>query len=419
MPNANYQEFIEKGNELFQRRYKRQIHLFQPKSFVDTESSEQLINDLLQLHNEIPEIVKFDSKEAVFLKELKALSKGTAFDLQDDIRKDIATPDEILEMYNIKKDDIDELKDWLLANKNNIKLANNRLFEFHSTEDRDSVALGVEPLRITALELVQNKIDMMEILLKKYFNNFTGIQEFFNNYKVYADCIRNRSATYKVSKIVTISVEHMVYMKDNVMKLDFQEFLRVYCHEVLGHGLNFAQTATTDLPFFIKDSLWLPFSITTRESVAQYFQDWFFYEVMDNSEVFKFLNAIEPFENIYTRYIDTEILGKYWTKLSRVAIWILAKSKMNDHLKQIEEISKYAISPKYATKFVNRYRNHWNRATELLLPEDVMELKYAVDPVAKVIGLGDKKKIEKLILTGMWTPDGLVDWVKFNLKHSK
>lgn len=417
MQDIDYHKFIERGNDIFRRRYKRQIHLTQPNSIMDIEYAQRIMNDLQKLSNEIPCIDSPKTKEEMFVKELKNLAKGVVFDINDDISKNIATPEEVMEMYCIKQEDIDENKAWLLENRDTIVKANRNLLENETSQLTSKILLEIKDIRTDGIKMAQEHIDEMGDILKKHFGQLPGITELFNIYKIYPEAQGTRSATHKVSKIITIAVKNILSMKGHELVFNLEEFLKIYSHEVLGHGLNFVLTASREFPFFIQDGLFLPITGATKEAVSQYFQEWFFDKAVGNPEICKILGKYEPFELIYSRYKDTNILDKYWSKLAHVGLYALATTKADDHDNQIKEISKYSISPKYAANFVNKRRNEWNKATGLLLPSQVSELRYAVDPVSKVISLGEVSKIEQLILTGCWTPTGLIDWVKFNLEN--
>jgi hypothetical protein len=416
MPISNA-DLIKKGEDVFVRIDKRDTHLRQEFSLLDIQNTKDLVEELNDLYKEIPEIDQPRTLEEVYLKELKRLSKGGASILSEEISSEIDTPDNVLEKFSVRKEDIDELADWLLNNKENVIKANLSQYEYHSKIKKSSIQTGVRQVREEAEKESLEKIAVLKKFILNNVKHLPNLEAFFDTYTIALDSFNKRSHANRTGTTAFLCTSSFVYYSNGNIHLDPVHFIELFGHEVIGHCLNFWHTDNSDLPFFLK---WSFFSLTvaTMESIAQYFQDRIFEYIKDNNGVEELFTKDEPFEEIYKRYKDTEILKEYDVKITRMGDWILSQTKMDEHQKQIEMLSKYSIEPKMPSDFVNFHRNDWNKATGLLLPKIVSELRYCVDVVKKIfkeLPENKRNETEKLLLNGMWTPDGLKDYVRVSL----
>lgn len=414
---ANYKSFIQEGNSIFSEVDKRRTHLNQRYSLVDQELTQKLITDLKNLSSKLPVIKNPQNLEEVLVSELKRSCDGGVLVLNEDLSQNIAIPENILSKYNVRKDDIDLIKDWLLSNKANILQANKRQFDYHSKHRTIGVPMGSPELRTSAEDLVAKNISLMKEILHKYFQDFKGIKLLLDTYIITLDSNEKRSFASRVGKVAVICIEPITSLYNGKIELIPERFIRIFGHEVIGHCLNYVLTENSELPFFIKEGF-PSLTMAAAESMTNYWEDKLFHDLVSNSQIKELLSHDESFEEVYNRYQDVKILSEYAKKLEMLGLWTLATSKAGDVKDQIESLQKYSLNPSWPSYFVNSYRNNWNRETGFLLPRYVSELRYSVDPVGKVLKHVSKKNLkrfEELISTGFWTPDGLTEWVKVGL----
>jgi hypothetical protein len=416
----NYQGFIATGEDIFRRIDRRNTHLQQKYSLIDVDLTQKLMEDLHKLYENLPTIDNTQSIENVEIIELKRKCSGHIELLNEELSSAIPTPDQVISVYNIKNEDIDKIKDWLLLNKQNVIDANRNQYDYYSAHKRSYLVVGSPEIRQQAESIVQEKIEIMKGIVTELFINYKGISELTSDYLLSVDSSTSRSHSNHVSKLAVICPPAVTYMFNGKIYFVPEEFIRIFGHEVLGHCLSFILTAHADLPFYLTED-YSSLTTASQESVANYFQNKIFEYLLDNPAQTSLLRIDEPFENVYKRYVDTVVLNKYSLKLRMVGYWILAHSKMDQYKAQVDELMKYSIEPSWPSYFVNLFRNDWNRGTGLLLPKQVSELRYSVDAVGDIkqqVSSARLQRMEELILTGCWTSDGLKDWVQVKIDNA-
>jgi hypothetical protein len=405
-------DLIEKGNLLFERIDRRDTHLSNYYALQDFDETIELVKELEQLEEQIPHTKVRATSEELYANELKRLCSKGSVALNAEVSAHISTPLEVIDRFSVKKEDLDKIKEWLLQNRQNVIEANKFLYKKYAPIKKSEVEVGDPLLRKKAEDLLLEKIENIKEILKthpQFGNHFTNI---FNTYHISVTSQERRSFANRVSRIACLSVAKHTYMAKKEIYFEPHNFISTFGHEVLGHCSNYYMSDNSNLPFFIRFGF---FTLTsaTREAVSDYYEDRIYDYLKDCPNLSELFNGEYNFEEIEELRKAVKLLRDYQSKLYSVAVWVLAQSKMDNSTEQIEEISKYSIEKKYASNFVNSRRNDWNRATGLLLPNVVSELRYAVDVISPELipTKKDLKEFEMKILTGMWTPEGMREYL--------
>lgn len=406
-------ELISLGNEIFQEIDHRETHHSQDFSLTDTEGTEKIIDKLTSLSSKITKNANPTNLEEVYLNELKDECDGGIYILNEELSPDIASPESILKLYSIVKEDMDKVIEWILINKQNVITANLHQYEKYSNIKKSNVPLGDPKIRHKAEDLLITNIEKVKSVLLRHPKHANSFKELFKNYHISTDSFINRSHANRDARYALLSTSHFIYASKGDLGIEMSYFLSVFGHEVLGHAANYMYTDKADMPFYLQWGF-NTLTTSTKEAIAQYFGAKIFDYIKECSDYSDLFTGDHTFEEVYKHYEDLMYLQEYKRKLNRVGIWIMCQSKMDDTAKQIEELSKYSIERKWPALYINRHRNEWNRATGLLLPKAVSELRYCVDVLGDMVssGLSTHTEFDKTIRTGMWTPQGLKEYAK-------
>ncbi len=415
-----YSPEIEQGNALVAQIQARNAFLDQPNTINPVPQTVELISNIQNLVNILPDNPQPTNLDQLYLQELKRRLSCEAVSLSNVIATEAAPWEQVIKAYGIPFEDLEVIEPWLENNMDLVKEANRRLFDNATNYvERANVPTGIGSLRARAEQIVENAMGSMNEVVLENLGNRLGVREFIQLYTFGADSTERRSYLNYLSKVLGISTQNVTYMRDGEIYIIPEELISLMGHEGLGHARhNTVTEASQDLPSFLKIRTGPPLQ-ATNESIAQYFEAKFFdYLALHPSAVEK-LKFTESFDHIYQRYKDTQLLNTYMNNLYYFAILTLAQSKQEDTSGQAEKISKYSINPSFPRNHINRYRNDWDKATGRLMTHVVSELRYAANPVARIMSSIPKDKVsqaEDLILKGFWTPQGLEQWVDLNLK---
>ena len=414
----DFRPLISQGDQVFSLIEKRNAHLDHPDAIINPEDTQRIIDQLNRLISSLPDIQSPQNVDELLTAELKRRAVGEKEELSSQLSSEVPTLEETLAIYNIPPQDINSLPEWLHKNKPAVVSANQRLIEEHITHRQVKVFMGSSELKSQAETLVLNALISLKSVLRNHFLKLPGVSDFLDNYHIVIDSIETRAYTNWIANVMAITSIGCTRMFHKSVYLVPEKLLAQFGHEGLGHSANHAITASSSFPYFIK-SAFTNVNSSTKESVAQYFEQKIFDILKDNPTATSELKLDESFETIYKRYQDALILQQYWKHLGLYATLTLARSRAGEEQKQHQEISKYSIEPRWPSGFINRNRNNWDKLTGRLLPRVTKELIYAADPVGRIMkSTPDKPRtdVERFILTGLWTPAGLEQWVKLNLE---
>jgi hypothetical protein len=177
------------------------------------------------------------------------------------------------------------------------------------------------------------------------------------------------------------------------------------------------------LPYFLKDDSRL--TRLTAESVAEFYRGVIWKDLERSPETQRELGLEGIFDEIYQESKYTDKVDEYMNKLKQYAIITIADkrsgpiSKPSVHEMKRKMISEVATDPRY---FWNIFRFHnrdfdplWNLDSRVI--EDTLlycsnAVKRALEAFSRA-GISYEGKgrslIDTTLLTGFWTPQGLVD----------
>ncbi len=405
-------ELIQQGNELFEKIDRRDTHLSNYYALQDFDETILLVQELKDLGNKIETIQNPTTLEDVYINELKRLCVKGADILNGEVSPHISTPQEVIDRFSVTATDLDIIKDWLLQNRERIISANKFLYQKYAPTKKTDVELGDPISKDRAEKLLLEKMENLKTVLLGHPTLSSHFKDIFDTYHITVSSTDHRSFANRVSRITCLSTEKFLYMTKAGMGFEPHILISTFGHEVLGHCANFYKSDNSDLPFFIK---WGFFSLTSasREAVSHYFEQKIFSYVKQSTKLDELFDGEFNFSDIEELQNAITLIHKYQTRLYSLAVWVLAHSSMNKAEEQIEEIAKYSIEKKWPSNIVNRRRNDWNRATGLLLPNVVSELRYAVDVLSDdiIASAENLEEFEMKILQGMWTPEGMREFL--------
>jgi len=410
-------ELIVQGEKVFKKFLGRSYHLDQPNSIVDPEYSKTLLDDFTQLKADLSSVLSAQPKtvDEVLINELARVADFCVSVLDEDSESRAFPPEKIFDMYSVEKNYFDDVKVWLSDNREKVRNVNKRQLENYAESGRTRVMLGSKLLRDRAEKIGERLLGEFTSVVGSIFP-MPGYQEFLNNYCISFDSFEKRSYANRKLRVVMLSTSDCFYGLNGELFVDPVLFIRAFGHEVLGHAMNYYLTDQSTLPLFAKEN-YFAISSSTRESICEYFEDRLFELLRGHSDKIGVLEKLPPFDVIYQRYEDTKLLDIYSKKLFRLGIWILANSTKSDYDKKIFALGEYSIEPKWLSWFVNKHRDSWDKSSGLLLSKITRELRYANDIVPEIIATTGSKgpsvpDVEKCLLTGTWSPQGLVEWVR-------
>jgi len=387
----------------------------------------RLVGDFQKLSEGIPSAENPTSQEDVYSNELKRRLAGEAVFLDHALSGHYYTFEDVISLYGIDKEDTDGLRGWLLGNREEVLETMDRVFASTEVGDlRLPVPSDVPTFRRQAEEFSATHIGNYQKKLAKLFEDLTQVGTFLRD----ITCLpttTDRSYFDLYTKMLALSVPAICYMtEDQSLQINERELIRLFGHEGMGHGLNKIVTEESNLPKFLKRN-----SETTRatvESVAQHFETVIFEDLADSKKTQGELGIAHKFGEIYQNEKDTRLINFFQRKLFQYAISVLADKSLGDMSdpelrkeaigRRIALLSEVALFPGFAVNFVegnqHNFDSQGNLSTNL-----VREMVYAAQPAQKVVSLMEQKgvsyegenrgKIDMLLLSGFWTPIGLVE----------
>ena len=181
-----HKDLIQQGELVFGDYLKRSYHMDQPNSIVDPEYTKMLINKFGDLAQNISSVAKPTSREEVLVNELKRLSKYYVVTLSEELEPRTATPQEVLDRYFIKAEDINIIKVWLKEKRDAILEANARQFEFHSGVRKVKIKLGSKDLRLRAEKMINQYLELLKEAVKSTLPmpEFSSVLQDFHEFRV-------------------------------------------------------------------------------------------------------------------------------------------------------------------------------------------------------------------------------------------
>jgi len=417
-------EKILKDSEKVLRKLKR-IDQFSSKYKVNPFLEVQkTASELENLIDQLPDVELPENQEQLMQAELKRVLIGEFSNINRWLQGGNLDFDSVLALYGVPKADVDNLRPWLIKNKQPTLDCIERIF--HSCElegyqiepplDQPKIEQQTKSFATTYIEKYHKK-------LGKLFQNITNVGEFLRDFDA-VPTLQKRSYFHILTSTIAIALSEILFMsEDGLLHPKEKELIRVYGHEGMGHGLNNIVTRSHNLPYFLtRDSS--SFTSSTAESLAQFYEKQIFEDLKNSPETQETLDIRHKFEKIYQEALDSRQIEDYHKVLMRYSISVLADKGLGDPRdpetikKKKELVNAVAVTPTFAEAVVERYKNHFHSQGNLD-SEIVAELRYCAQPVQRALdefkkqGIlyqgKDRSLIDKTLLTGFWTPQGYVD----------
>ena len=390
--------------------------------FIPPQEAVRLVNGFFKLADSLNFKLHPTTREEVFGNELKRRFQSEAERVDGFSSSKPITYEDTISSYNINLGDIASLKPWLLNNRQSALDTMQRTFD--ATEPGEfhyAPTLDIPGVQQAAAPIAAGVIDNYHQKLGKLFQRLSPAGEFLRDIQA-GPTFQDRAYFNGFHKVLSLPIAQVLYWAaDRTYHVRRRELISVYGHEGEGHALNHVITEKSDLPFIQKEP---GYSVSaTMESVAQFYQTLIFDDLKGAPDIQRELEIDHVFEGIYQRQIDLTEIEKYKNRLDRYSISVLADKSLGDPRdpKVIEQkiglVEEVAIFPRYARSMIDNYAYSYDSAGNL--KEDVTgELRYIVQPVERALKileakgktpLNDRSTIDLTLLTGFWTPEGLVE----------
>lgn len=418
-------ELESRAKELWDRSERNNKFNSQFKFYPPQEGG-RLVDDFQRLSEEIQSLTPTTTEE-VQNNELKRRLSGEALLLDHTLKGHSYTFEDVVSLYGIDPEDIKGLKSWLMNNKDETLATIDKVYR---KTEVNGYKLGIPKdiplLNRQAEEFTTTHIGNYHKILSRQFEKLTSVGNFLKDI-ISLPTTDDRSYFNSLTKTLALSIPQICYLtEDKSLHIDERELLHLFGHEGMGHALNQIVTERSELPFFLKKE-----SETTRassESVAQYYEAIIFKDLASSQETQNDLGIKDKFADIYQNHIDIQLINLYYQKLYYYAITVLADKNLGDMSspeskkeaisKRISLISEVTFNQGYAVNIVEKHQNDFDSQGNLSF-KLAYELVYSAQPVQKVIDKMQQKgvlydengreKIDILLLTGFWTPIGLVE----------
>lgn len=384
----------------------------------------ELVDAFHELSEAIPGVSRPAGMEEVYQAELKRRALSEAVSLDHGLSGKPYTFDDVINIYGIERADIIQLKPWLETNKKAVLDAINRVFQGTDVKQFELTLPMDRPIvRRQAEEFAQQRVSTYHKRIGKMFEELTGVGGYLRDINALVTT-EGRSYFDTLTKTLAISIPAVCYLtQDGLPTLKERDLIRLFGHEGFGHGCNKILTDTADgLPFFLKETSGA--TVGTLESVAQFYEQQVFEDLKNSPETQDALGIRHLFEDIYREEQDTQIIERYKLRFFQYGITVLADQSFGlsqdpeTIAKKSEVLSAVALYPGHARHFIEGNRQNFDSLGNLN-PELVAELRYAAQPVQRVMEILGKRgisyegngrtQVDIALLQGFWTPVGLVE----------
>jgi hypothetical protein len=409
-------------SEALVRRLERVNNFGSKYQVSPTHELERIAEEMYGVAQSLPVIETPMAMGAVISAELKRRLYGEARNLEHSNNGHSYDFDAVLDAFEIPRTDVDDLGGWLLQHRSEVTASIERLFD---SSDLDSsrlpVQLDVPHIRRQVEEVAQDHVRNYHKKLGNMLQARTGVGSFLRD----IDAVATHDARSYFSpamNMLAIGIPAICYSeRDGSLRLKERELIQLYGHEGMGHALNAVLTQLSGLPYLFKQS---STSVSgTAESVAQHFEQQIFEDLKESTKTQEALGIKHLFPEIYQDAHDLRELDAYKQKLFYYAITVLADKTFGDPrdpatiARRIDAIQPLAIYPGYARNIVHNNVTNYDPEGNLS-PGLVSELRYCAQPVKHALERFEaanmpyaehRSLIDGVLLTGFWTPRGLLD----------
>jgi hypothetical protein len=409
-------------SEILLKRFDK-LHKFEDKyGITPPKESQELVESMQKLADSITDVAEPKTQDELIQSELKRGFNGEAVCLEKRLSGSLYDFDSILKIYSIPKEDITYLRTWLESNKDKTQETVERLFHSRDIEESElSLAVDIPNIARQGEEFAATNIQRYHKTLGKFLQSLTKVGAFLREIDAVATR-ESRSYFNSLTNRLAIGVQAICFEKeDGTLRIRDRELIQLYGHEGMGHALNYVVTRSAGLPYFLTQ----PSNLTssTRESVAQFYENILLEDLKNSSETQKQLGIEHKFAEVYQEAKDTEQLRNYNKIITQYGISVLGDKSLgnpNDPAslrERAEKICEVAITRSYVHAWIQHHRHDFDSEGNLSLGL-VGELRYCAKPVDRALqefhsaGIKYDKEgrdiIDSTFLNGLWTPMGFV-----------
>lgn len=413
---------IEQATPLFDRLEK--VWKFESKYQVMPKGAiREAVEEMRVIAEGLPNLPLPSSNEEVLQAELKRRLIAESKNLEHGLNGKGYDFQSVVETYLIPKEDLDNLHPWLVANRQKTLESVERMFAHSAPSSYElDVPLDVPRMRVRAVEVVDDRIQHYHTTVGSLLERLTKIGEFLRDIRA-VPTTRDRSYFSPLTKTLALSVPALCFLDESAnLHIRDTEMIRLYGHEGMGHALNTILTQKGRVPSFLKRNSAV--IAATAEGVAQFYEKQLITDLFENKETQRRLGIAHNFDGINQELRDTQQLGDYMRSLDQYAITVVADKTFGDPQDpkviqaKIKRLAEVTLNPHYPYNVVQGSKDKFDSEGNLSAGW-ISELRYCAKPVSRALeefkaagidysGRG-RSLIDKTILTGYWTPQGLVE----------
>lgn len=422
----DFDEKIVKAGVLLEEL--RSLNKFRSKyNVLPLNESRTLCKEMDGLADSIPSISFPESEMELFLMEAKNRISGEAGYLKQRLEGGTYDFDSVLRILGIPKKDILLLLPWLKENKEDTLKAVERLYKSKEIKSYElPPRMDIPSIRRQTEEVAATHIQNYHKILGSFLETLTNVGTYLRTIDA-QPTIGARSYFSPLEKTLALSILRICYSTEKgISKIREKDLIRLYGHEGMGHSLNRVITLESSLPKFLKiDS---DLILSSEESLAQFYEKRLLEDLRHTPEVQRELEIEHKFGEIYQEVIDAEQIDKYLEKLYYYTLVVMADKTLGalddreSVRRRIEILDEVSLNKGYARDFVIQNKDNLDEDGNLASGL-VAELRYCTEPVLRAMKEFDSRGVEYLgqerglidttLLTGFWTPQGLIRRAEF------
>lgn len=402
-------------------KFERKYHVLPPGV------SNALCREMETLAESMPEISNPKTENELFFKEAKRRISGEAAYLDQRLSGKTYEFKNVLEILGIPEQDVKSIYPWLKRNKQKTIKAVDRLCETQDFEGFESPRrFDVPRVRRETEEVAGAQIHKYHKVLGRFLEELSKVGGYLRDIEA-EPTTRDRSYFSPLDGLLAISIPSICFSGDQgVIQFRDRELIRLFGHEGMGHSLNQVITKSSSLPDFLKVDSTL--TVASEESVSQFYEDRILEDLKKSPDTQKKLGIQHRFKEIYQEAKDTEQLDEYWRHIAHYAVTVLADKSfgpLNDPAaitRRLAVLDRVTINPGEGRGFLIGNKENGDEEGNLNVGL-IAELRYCARPVTRALrqfndkgvryrGKG-RNLIDTTLLTGFWTPEGLVERAKF------
>jgi hypothetical protein len=383
----------------------------------------RIMHEMRDLSSHIPDTASPKTEEEVIRAELKRRLNGEASSLEQSLSSKCYDFNTIISILGIPKQDIAELRPWLLKNKESTIEATRRLYHTKEIKNYElHLRYDIPSVRRQAEEFAAVHVQKYHKLLGEFLQKMTKVGEYLRDIAA-VPTTEGRSYFHPLTNQLAIGISAICFStEDGLIHIREKDLIQLYGHEGMGHALNAVITKNSKLPYFLTKDTNL--TSGTAESIAQHYQKVIFEDLKKSEATQEALGIRHSFGQIYQESKDSSKLSEYMQKLSQYATTVLADKELgkpddpNTVKRKIEVIGEVALVPSYSRWVVEKNLQNFDSEGNLDI-RTVSELMYCAKPVQRALAEFEKQgikyegenrsRIDNVLLTGFWTPEGYVE----------